>query len=80
MSDAAVPAPSLPYRVVSQVPQLVLNSANQRVPGYVITAQVKASGTTFTVNMPAGTYTLASVQAALNQAYEQIAAVDTLGS
>ena len=68
-----------PYKVVSQVPQLVQTPDGRYVQGYRVTAQFTGTGTTFYVDVPMGQYTPATVRALLQSHGAQVAEVDQIG-
>lgn len=78
MPTTPTPADQPLWKTVGQRPDFGLSPTGQYVQGYTITGQIVATGSTFTVFVPDGTYTTANVMAALAAKAEQVAGVDGL--
>lgn len=69
----------LPYKVISQEPKLVQGPTGQFVQGYRITAQMKASGTSFVIDVPQSQYNYSTVLMLLSDAAAHVGAIDSIG-
>lgn len=79
MMPVPEPAPPAPtWEVVSQSPVMVMNAAGQAVQGYRVTARVIATGSTFSVDVPAAQYNADNVKMLLAAAAVHVVNVDGL--